>query len=157
MAGRAFAGDLRGVIDRRSGDYIRFARTDRGASLAPEELVPADMAAAEEGEAWRTATDELALLDAVGADVDPASFLAGDSTPVFAGSALTNFGVRMLLDAVVDLAPATVAACTTSTATHERSTTASPRSSSRSRRTWTRRTATVWPSPASALAASSVA
>ena len=32
-------GDLRGVIDRRSGDYIRFARTDRGASLAPEELV----------------------------------------------------------------------------------------------------------------------
>ena len=46
-----------------------------------------------------------ALLDAVGADVDPASFLAGDSTPVFVGSALTNFGVRMLLDAVVDLAP----------------------------------------------------
>ena len=98
-------GDLRGVVDRRSGDYIRFARTDRGASLAPEELVPTDMAAAEEGEAWRTATDELALLDAVGADVDPASFLAGDSTPVFAGSALTNFGVRMLLDAIVDLAP----------------------------------------------------
>ena len=98
-------GDLRGVIDRRTGDYIRFARTDRGASLAPEELVDPDVAAVEEGDAWRTARDELALLDAVGADVDPMSFLAGDSTPVFAGSALTNFGVRMLLDAVVDLAP----------------------------------------------------
>jgi peptide chain release factor 3 len=40
------------------------------------------------------------------ADVDMPSFLAGESTPVFAGSALTNFGVRHLLDAIVDLAPA---------------------------------------------------
>ncbi len=30
----------------------------------------------------------------------------GESTPTFFGSALTNFGVRLLLDAVVDLAPA---------------------------------------------------
>jgi len=99
------AGDLRGVIDRRSGDYIRFARTDRGASLAPEQIVPAEQAAVEEGAAWQQAIDETGLLDAIGADVDVESFLAGDSTPVFVGSALTNFGVRMLLDAVVDLAP----------------------------------------------------
>ena len=39
------AGDLRGVVDRRTGEYIRFTRTDRGASLAPEELVPTDVAA----------------------------------------------------------------------------------------------------------------
>ena len=100
------AGDLRGVIDRRTGQFVRFSRTDRGASLAPELVVPADVAAAEEGAAWRTADEEIGLLDAVGADVDPASFLSGDSTPVFVGSALTNFGVRLLLDAVVDLAPA---------------------------------------------------
>ena len=99
------AGDLRGVIDRRHGGYVRYTRTDRGASLAPEEVVPNEVAAAEEGAAWRTAVDEIALLGAVGADVDVASFLAGDSTPVFVGSALTNFGVRMILDAVVDLAP----------------------------------------------------
>ncbi|MFV0308580.1 MAG: peptide chain release factor 3 [Desertimonas sp.] len=99
------AGDLRGVIDRRSGDYIRYTRTDRGASLAPEELVPVDQAATEEGSAWNQAMDETGLLDAIGADVDLDSFLAGDSTPVFVGSALTNFGVRMILDAVVDLAP----------------------------------------------------
>jgi peptide chain release factor 3 len=37
--------------------------------------------------------------------VDPESFLAGESSPLFVGSALTNFGVRHLLDAVVDLAP----------------------------------------------------
>jgi len=106
------AGDLRGVIDRRQAAadgeaaYIRFTRTDRGASLAPEMVVPAGQAAAEEGAAWQAALDEIGLLDAVGADVDPPSFLAGDSTPVFVGSALTNFGVRMILDAVIDLAPA---------------------------------------------------
>ena len=72
--------------------------------------MPADVAAAEEGAAWAAAQDELGLLDAVGADLDLPSFLAGDSTPLFVGSALTNFGVRMLLDAVVDLAPAAVAA-----------------------------------------------
>jgi len=100
------AGDLRGVIDRRTGDYIRFTRTDRGSSLAPEVVVLADVARTEEGAAWDRAADELALLDAVGADVELTSFLAGDSTPVFVGSALTNFGVRLLLDAVVDVAPA---------------------------------------------------
>jgi peptide chain release factor 3 len=99
-------GDLRGVLDRRTGVFTRFARTARGSRIAPEEDVPAERAAAEEGPAWRQATDEIELLDAIGADVDPKSFLAGESTPVFAGSALTNFGVRHLLDAVVDLAPA---------------------------------------------------
>jgi peptide chain release factor 3 len=99
------AGELRGVIDRRSGTYIRYTRTERGASLAPEELVDLADAVSTEGPHWQTSLDELALLDAVGADVDVPSFLAGDSTPVFVGSALTNFGVRMILDAVVDLAP----------------------------------------------------
>ena len=88
-------GDFRGVIDRRSGEYIRFTRTARGASLAPEELVDREVAAREEGSAWQTALDGCGLLEAIGADVDMPSFLAGKSTPVFVGSALTNFGVRM--------------------------------------------------------------
>jgi peptide chain release factor 3 len=78
----------------------------RGSAIAPEEVVPGDRAAAEEGTAWNHAMDECGLLDAVGADVDLPSFLAGESTPVFVGSALTNFGVRHLLDAIIDLAPA---------------------------------------------------
>src|SRR4029078_4561711 len=32
-------------------------------------------------------------------------FAKGEVSPVFFGSALTNFGVRLLMDAVVDLAP----------------------------------------------------
>ena len=51
------------------------------------------------------ALEECDLLAAVGADLDMVSFLAGESTPLFVGSALTNFGVRHVLDAVVDLAP----------------------------------------------------
>src|SRR5688500_15384911 len=100
------AGDFRGVIDRRDGSFVRFLRTARGATEAPEERLDAARAEAEEGGAWTASVEELGLLDAVGADVDRKSFLAGESTPVFFGSALTNFGVRLLLDAVVDLAPA---------------------------------------------------
>ena len=99
-------GDFRGVIDRRSGEYVRFTRTARGASLAPEEIVARDVAANEEGDAWKVALDGCGLLEAIGADIDEPSFRAGESTPVFVGSALTNFGVRMLLDAVVEYAPA---------------------------------------------------
>jgi peptide chain release factor 3 len=98
--------EFRGVIDRRRGVFSRFTRTARGATLAPEEVISLEQAAAEEGRAWKRAMDGCDLLDAVGADVDLESFLAGSSTPVFAGSALTDFGVRHLLDAVVELVPA---------------------------------------------------
>ncbi len=100
------SGDFRGVVDRRTGTFTRFTRTTRGSAIAPEEIVDADRAAIEEGKAWAHAQDECGLLDAVGADLDLESFLAGESTPVFVGSALTNFGVRHVLEAIVDLAPA---------------------------------------------------
>ncbi|MDQ3107630.1 MAG: GTP-binding protein, partial [Actinomycetota bacterium] len=45
-------GDFRGVIDRRTGGFVRFTRTARGATAAPEELVEPERAAAEEGAAW---------------------------------------------------------------------------------------------------------
>ena len=98
-------GDFRGVVDRRSGDFVRFTRVARGATEAPEEVVPPDRAAVEEGRSWEQARDELALLDGVAADFDAELFLGGEVSPTFFGSALTNFGVRLLLDAIVDLAP----------------------------------------------------
>jgi len=69
-------------------------------------VLPPDEAEAREGDAWRTAVDEVALLDEVSGTVDVDLFLAGEQSPVFVGSALTNFGVRLLLDGIVDLAPA---------------------------------------------------
>lgn len=43
---------------------------------------------------------------------DHAAFLAGKQSPVFFGSAVNNFGVQMLLDALVDLAPAPLSRAT---------------------------------------------
>jgi peptide chain release factor 3 len=99
------AGDFRGVIDRRSGTYTRMVRTARGSSTAPEQAVSAADASVVEGPAWHHALEECALLDAIGAHVSTTTFRSGESTPLFVGSALTNFGVRQLLDAIVELAP----------------------------------------------------
>ncbi len=100
------AGDFRGVIDRQRNVFVRFTRTARGSTIAPEEEMTFDEAAAQEGTLWQKAIDGVGLLDAVGADLDMESFLAGESTPLFVGSALTDFGIRALLDAIVDLIPA---------------------------------------------------
>lgn len=100
-----YAGEFSGVVDRRSGEFVRFTRTAGGAQAAPEEVVAPERASREEGPAWEQARQELELLDAVGADFDMPGFLDGKTTPVFFGSALSNFGVRLLLDALVDLAP----------------------------------------------------
>jgi len=99
------AGDFRGVLDRSTGDFVRFTRTAGGATIAPEEHVPAADAAAQEGEAWRTAVEESELLDAMGQVHDQAAFLSGVTTPVLFGSAVLNFGVRQLLDTLLELAP----------------------------------------------------
>ncbi len=98
-------GHFKGVIDRRNNDFIRFERSAHGATAAEEQMMSADEAAAMYGDEWQQAVDECDLLEGVGATFDPESFLAGDSSPTFVGSALTNFGVRHLLDAVVDHVP----------------------------------------------------
>ncbi|HSI80719.1 MAG TPA: peptide chain release factor 3 [Solirubrobacterales bacterium] len=100
------AGELRGVIDRRDGGFYRFERTAGGATIGAEQRLDAAEAAVEAGDDWRVAAEEVGLLDEVGAGLDRDSYLAGSSTPVFFGSALQNFGIRMLLDALADLAPA---------------------------------------------------
>jgi peptide chain release factor 3 len=99
------AGDFRGVIDRQRGEYTRFHRTPGGATIAEEQRVPAEQAAVEEGEAWRHAVEEVDLLRGIGAEPDLPTYYAGTSTPVLFGAALPNFGVRRLLDTMVDLAP----------------------------------------------------
>jgi peptide chain release factor 3 len=98
-------GDFRGVIDRADGRFHRFERTAGGAREAPVEVMDAAAAAAREGEAYATAAEELELLEAAGAAFDAEAFAVGDCTPVFFGSALSNFGVPLLLGALERLAP----------------------------------------------------
>jgi peptide chain release factor 3 len=94
-----------GLIERSSGSFVRFARTAGGATTAEEETVDVARAEAEEGTAWHEAREAVELLDAAGAELDVKRFEAGELSPLFFGSALTNFGVRMLLDSIVELAP----------------------------------------------------
>ncbi|MGA9374243.1 MAG: GTP-binding protein, partial [Mycobacterium sp.] len=98
------AGDFQGVLDRRSGNYIKFTRTAGGATAAPEEHIPADAAHAAAGTDWDTAVEESELLSMDGSDYDPDTFLAGESSPVLFTSAALNFGVNQLLDVLVGLA-----------------------------------------------------
>lgn len=100
------AGDFRGVLDRSDGTYRRFTRTAGGATIAPEETLPADAALAREGDAWQQALEEVELLEASGQDHEQSLFLDGVTTPVLFASAVSNFGVGALLDTLVDLAPA---------------------------------------------------
>lgn len=95
--------DFAGVVDRRTGGMWRYTRTTHGATRSLEEV--SNDTLADHGDTGAVAVAELDLLDAVGADHDQKRFLASETTPVFFGSALWNFGVRLLLDALVDIAP----------------------------------------------------
>lgn len=99
------AGDFKGVLDRRGGQFIRFTRTAGGATAAPEEHIAADDAHAAAGDDWDTAVEESELLSADGGDYDREEFLAGTASPTLFTSAALNFGVNQLLDVLVELAP----------------------------------------------------
>lgn len=57
------------------------------------------------GAAFTQAKQEVELVRGAAPEFDRDTFLAGRQTPVFFGSAINNFGVREVLDALVDLAP----------------------------------------------------
>jgi peptide chain release factor 3 len=54
---------------------------------------------------YEQAKNEIELVQEAAPPFDEAEFLAGRQTPMFFGSAINNFGVREVLDALVDLAP----------------------------------------------------
>ena len=97
---------FRGVVDRRSRQVILFGRAERG--RASEEKVLSVQEARDTGavepELLDQALEELELLEGAGADLDLELVHGGELSPVFFGSAMTNFGVRPFLDAFLELA-----------------------------------------------------
>ena len=74
-----------------------------------EELIPGLHSPENEarfGAEFKKSQEEIELIQAATQDFDLDAFLAGKQTPVFFGSALNNFGVQEVLDALVDMAPA---------------------------------------------------
>ena len=56
------------------------------------------------GSAFEQASGEIELINEAAPAFDRAQFLAGKQTPVFFGSAINNFGVQEVLDALVEQA-----------------------------------------------------
>jgi peptide chain release factor 3 len=97
---------FRGVIDRRSHEVILFERAERGRQSAEKRLAgdAPELASLVEPELLEQAFEELELLEGAGADLNLELVHAGELSPVFFGSAMTNFGVRPFLDAFLELA-----------------------------------------------------
>ena len=96
-----------GVYDRRTDQMRVFAAGEDRAGGEEEVLAGRDNAdtASRFGMEWSQARDEMELVEGASPAFDEAEFLAGRQTPMLFGSAINNFGVREVLDALVDLAP----------------------------------------------------
>ncbi|WP_374969668.1 peptide chain release factor 3 [Terrabacter sp. BE26] len=100
------AGDFQGVLDCATGEFVQFTRTPGGATEAVTTRMSPSEAERSLGAVWTDAVEEYDLLRSSGHDYDHELFLSGAASPVLFGSAVLNFGVRQLLDALVALAPA---------------------------------------------------
>jgi peptide chain release factor 3 len=99
---------FKGVYDRKSKGIYLFQRTERNERMAPEEFVTLDelLTKGHVSEArFDQLREDVALMDELGIVFDQQRVLNEEQTPVFFGSALTNFGVRLFLDAFVEFAP----------------------------------------------------
>ena len=101
--GREFAG----VVDRARDVAVLFERSEKGGTLKAgvNEVPLGDVERWVDGPVTAQLREELELLDIAGNSFDRDQFLAGEMTPVFFGSALTNYGVEPFFDAFLDLAP----------------------------------------------------
>lgn len=101
--------DFKGIYDRQAKQAHFFERTAHGAYRAPVALHSVTDPQVRErlpDEAYKQLVDELDVLDAGGEEFDLKEVLAGELSPVFFGSAINNFGVQLMLDAIIDHAPA---------------------------------------------------
>ncbi len=99
---------FRGVFDRRKKEVHLFERTAHGTFRAPEQVTGLGDEFVREHtvpEALEQAMLELEMLDGAGHAYDRRAIDNGQLTPVFFGSASNNFGVQLLLDGFLEMAP----------------------------------------------------
>lgn len=99
---------FRGLIDRRDGRLHLFERTPHGAYRAPEKVGDIHDPKVRElvdEEIVDEAASDLELMEGAGAPFDLERVNAGEMTPVFFGSAANNFGIQLLLDGFLSMAP----------------------------------------------------
>ncbi|MEI6913545.1 MAG: peptide chain release factor 3 [Armatimonadota bacterium] len=100
--------EFRGIYDRASKEVHLFERTEHGAKRAPVQATDLSDPNLENLLSPRLLghlRDEVELLDHAGEELNMDLVLRGESTPVFFGSALTNFGVELFLRSFIGMAP----------------------------------------------------
>ena len=101
--------EFQGVYDRRTKQMHLFERTVGGKYRAPESIGGLDdplLRGQLNEETYRKTVEELEMLDIAGESFDESAVLAGQTTPVFFGSGINNFGVQLLLDGFLKHSPA---------------------------------------------------
>jgi peptide chain release factor 3 len=100
--------DFKGVYDRHAKQVHLFERTVGGQFRAPVSIVglsdPIIRERLDEA-TFHKVSEELQMLDSAGETFDEEAVLAGQTTPVFFGSGLNNFGVQLLLDGFLKHSP----------------------------------------------------
>ncbi len=92
---------FQGVFDRFQRTVHLFERRSHGSQEAQEEVIELDDPKLEkylEEELYLQLQEDIELLAELGSDFDLEKIHAGKMTPVFFGSAITNFGVRLFLE-----------------------------------------------------------
>ena len=100
--------NFQGVYDRVAKGVYLYERTVRNERRSHEEFIPIEELRERKilpETRLASLLTEIEMLDGLGIEIDHEQILNGEQTPVFFGSALTNFGVRLFLDAFVDYAP----------------------------------------------------
>jgi peptide chain release factor 3 len=102
--------NFRGVYDLRRDAMRVFTPGEDRVRDEDEILAGLDNPVAAErfGAEMAQAKSEIELIRDASPPWDRAAFLAGKQSPLFFGSAVNNFGVREVLDALVDVAPAPI-------------------------------------------------
>jgi len=106
------SGELfRGVVERATKEVILFSRAERGKQSSEIRLKVNDpeLKNLVEEELLIKALEEIEILDEAGCDLNQELILSGELTPVFFGSAMTNFGVRPFLDNFLELSQGPIA------------------------------------------------
>mgnify|MGYP002771789381 FL=1 len=92
--------EFKGVYDRKKREVMTFADTLKGTKEGSEKIISIDDDALDDeiGSDFKAKLlDEIELLDGASAEFDMDKVTKGELSPVFFGSALTNFGVETFL------------------------------------------------------------
>ena len=101
--------EFRGIYDRETKAVHLYGRTAHGATKAALQTMPVDDPSLEGligTELYLQLLEDIELIEIAGEELDLDRVAKGELTPVFFGSAITNFGVEPFLRRFLDLAPA---------------------------------------------------